>query len=211
MVELFAGLRTGHVAADMISGLDYHFRIVHAHAAECCAFANTLAKKNKVNERLSTDVKTLDNNWATNFVEIAKTQKAEVILIIEGFPCKGLSRQGGKNTPNLRDGHSALFEEIPRIGESLKQAAHGTPEVKIIVENVIMDQKPERYITDKFQCRPLLVNATAFCGASSNEWQRGWSRVEENRQGSRAGWIACIISTPDGLQNRQTVQDMAEG
>ena len=109
----------GHVAADMMSGIDCEFCIVYAHAAKCCEFANNLAKTNQVNERLTTDVKLLDDAWAITFIEKAKTNKSEVILTVAGFQCKeGLSRQRGQNNPNLQDRQSALFEEIPRVRTS---------------------------------------------------------------------------------------------
>ena len=55
LVELFAGLRTTHLAARHLEDVC----IVMSHAAEKCEFANRLAAKNKFDEVLHTDVKSL--------------------------------------------------------------------------------------------------------------------------------------------------------
>ena len=70
-----------------------------------------------------------------------------------------------------RTGQTSAIDILPCLrkspeSENLSKAAHWFLEVKIIVGNMIMDQKPERYITDKLQCRRLLANATACCGDS---------------------------------------------
>ena len=52
LVELFAGLRTTHLAARPLEDAC----IVMSHAAEKCEFANRLAAKNNVDETLHADV-----------------------------------------------------------------------------------------------------------------------------------------------------------
>ena len=65
-------------------------------AAEKCPFANRLAKKNNIIEQLFEDVRSMDKKWAKDFVSDALAFKAKAILVIGGFPCKGLSKARGK-------------------------------------------------------------------------------------------------------------------
>ena len=76
LVELFAGLRTTHLAARALEEVC----IVMSHAAEKCDFANRLAAKNKIDEVLHTDVKAMGESWAKTFVEEAKKKECQVIL-----------------------------------------------------------------------------------------------------------------------------------
>ena len=91
LVDLFAGLRTVHVAAKT-TGIDF----VLCASAEKCPFANKLAKKNKIAEKLFTDVKHMNKEWAKAFVADAIALGAKCIFVIGGFPCKGLSKARGK-------------------------------------------------------------------------------------------------------------------
>ena len=63
-MELFAGLRTTHVAAQKVKRL----QIALSVAAESCPFANSVARKNRIKERLFVNVKDLDDRWANSFV-----------------------------------------------------------------------------------------------------------------------------------------------
>ena len=121
LVELFAGLRTTHLAARQLEDVC----IVMSHAAEKCEFANRLAAKKKVDEVLHTDVRSIGETWAKSFVEEAKKKECQVILVIAGFPCKGLSRNRIDNLPNKGFNHkeSGLFTEIPRIMSLLRRLA----------------------------------------------------------------------------------------
>ena len=120
LVELFAGLRTTHLSAKALEDAC----IVMSHAAEKCEFANRLATKNK-DETLHTDVRALGESWATAFVEDAKKRECQVILVVAGFPCRGLSRNRIDNLPNKGFNHkeSNLFTEIPRITSLLRRLA----------------------------------------------------------------------------------------
>ena len=61
VVDLFAGLRTSHVAAASTK----HRIVVLSHAAECCELANRLAKKTIPH----TDVAALTEEWATVYIK----------------------------------------------------------------------------------------------------------------------------------------------
>ena len=90
VVDLFAGLRTVHIAAEGTRA-----NVVLAHATDKCPFANKIAMTNMIAEQVHTDVRLLDNKWADAFVAEAIRLKAKVILVIGGFPCKGLSHARG--------------------------------------------------------------------------------------------------------------------
>ena len=91
LVDLFAGLRTVHVAARTT-----RINFVLSAAAEKCPFANRLAKRNKIIETCFEDVRRMDKKWATYFVNDALTLKAKAILVIGVFACEGLSKARGK-------------------------------------------------------------------------------------------------------------------
>jgi hypothetical protein len=76
-VDLFAGLRTVHVAAEGTRA-----NLVLAHAAEKCPFANKIAIKNNIVQTVHTDVCLLDRTWADAFVAEAIRLGAKVILAI---------------------------------------------------------------------------------------------------------------------------------
>ena len=62
VVDLFAGLRTVHVAAEGTRA-----NLVLAHSAEKCPFAKQIAIKNNIAEKVHTDVRLLDSTWADAF------------------------------------------------------------------------------------------------------------------------------------------------
>ena len=112
-----------------------------------CLFANRLAKENKILESLFEDVRSMDKNWAKNFVSDAITLGSTCILVTGGFPCNCLSKARGKNRENLKNKDSILFYEATRILEIVRQAAGRRIVVKHIIENVIMDEDPENIIS----------------------------------------------------------------
>ena len=80
LVDLFAGLRTVHVAAR-----NTQLEFVLCASAEKCPFANRLAVKNKIKEKLFVDVRHMDKAWAKAFVADATTLGAKCILVAGGF------------------------------------------------------------------------------------------------------------------------------
>ncbi len=103
LVEFFAGLRTGRLAAES-QGVE----VPLSAAAEWCAFANSSAARRGFDEELYHDVCELDEGWARAFVAQALRLGLTLILIIAGFPCAGTSRSRGRHRPNLLDRKSKL-------------------------------------------------------------------------------------------------------
>ena len=149
MVDLFAGLRTVHLAA-VGTGLT----IVLSDAAEKCTFANHLAQKKKIKENIFDDVKKMDKHWAKGYMDRAKEVKAQLILLIGGFPCKGLSMARGDDRENLDNKNSILFYEALRILREIRQAAGGSIPIVFIIENVMMDEEPIGTVLKKLGCHP---------------------------------------------------------
>ena len=161
LVDLFAGLRTVHVAAKT-TGINF----VLCASAEKCPFANMLAKKNKIAEKLFTDIKHMDKAWAKAFVADAIALGAKCIFVIGGFPCKGLSKARGKSRENLKNKDSILFFEATRILEILRQASGRRIVVHHAIENVVMDKDPESIITEHLAGRPTKIPAGPVCAAT---------------------------------------------
>ena len=69
------------------------------------------------------NVRLLNNKWGDAFVAEAIRLKAMVILVIEVFPCKGLSHARGASQGNLENKDSILFRELTRIHKLVKRAA----------------------------------------------------------------------------------------
>ena len=165
LVEFFAGLRTTHLAARPLED----DCIVMSHAAEKCEFANRLAAKNNADETLHTDVRALGESWAKYVVEDAKKRECQVILVVAGFPCKGLSRNRIDNLPNTGFNHkeSGLFTEIPRILSLLKRLAKPLGiELHHIIENVKMKKEEHDTICSVLNGIPVVIQASRSCGSS---------------------------------------------
>ena len=161
LVDLFAGLRTVHVAAKST-----RVNFVLCAAAEKCPFANKLAKNNRIMETLFEDVRSMNKNWGKNFISDAITLGAKCILVIGGVPCKGVSKARGTNRENLKNKDSILFYEATRILELIRQAAGGKIIVRHIIENVIMDEDLENMISEYLAGRPTKIPAGPVCAAN---------------------------------------------
>ena len=172
LLELFAGLRTAHLAAKQ-----ENLPVVASLSAEIDDYANELAKKNHPESRCIGDVKKLDKTAIGAWIAAAYLAGAVVAIIVAGFPCKGTSRlrkTGGYKAPNLDDAQSNLFYEIPRIRDEVSRAIRAlqppdTPKMKlrIIVENVIIDDKKTlREVSDKLGCEPLRIEAGRLLAAN---------------------------------------------
>ena len=91
LVDLFAGLRTVHVAAKTT-----RINFVLCASAEKCPFANKLAKNNKIYEKLFTDVKHMDKDWAKAFVADELSWALSAFSSLEVFHAKACQWPEGK-------------------------------------------------------------------------------------------------------------------
>ena len=118
LVDLFAGLRTVRVAAR-----GTRIKFVLTAAAEKCPSANKLAKHNNIIETLFGNIRNMDETWAKSIVAEAIRLKASAILVVGGFPCKGLSRARGAARENLKHKMFILFWQLKRIIDLLEEVA----------------------------------------------------------------------------------------
>ena len=85
--------------------------------------------------------------------------KAKVILVIGGFPCKGLSHARGASRDKLENKDSILFWELTRILELVKRAAGN----KIPVRHKVNKQKlNNKYFVLEIENRHKMDNCNAI-------------------------------------------------
>ena len=113
-----------------------------------------------------TNVCLLDDKWASAFAAEVVRLGAKIILVIGGFPCKGLSKARGKGREKQKNTDSILFYEATRILEIIRQAADRKNIVKHIIENVIMDKSPKDTISQHLAGRPTQIPAGPVFAAS---------------------------------------------
>ena len=129
-------------------------------------FRKQFAKRDKIIETLFEDVRKMDKKCAKAFVADALALNAKAMLVIGGFPCKGLSHARGESSENLKNKDSILFYETTRILELVRQTAGRRIPVKHIIENVMMDKDPEHTISHHLAGRPTKIPAGPVCVAS---------------------------------------------
>ena len=91
------------------------------------------------------------------------------ILVIAGFPCKGLSRNRIDSLPNKGFNHkeSGLFAEIPRIMSLLKRLAKPVGiELHHMIENVKMQKEDHDTMCSVLNGIPVMIQASRSCGSS---------------------------------------------
>ena len=140
---------------------------MHCYVSRCrrCVFANRLAAKNNLEETLHTDVRHMGESWAKSFVEDAKKRECQVILVVAGFPCKGLFRNRIDNLPNKGFKHkeSKLFSEIPRILSHLRRLAKPLGiELHYIIEKVKMKSEHD-IVCSVLNGIPTIIQPSRVC------------------------------------------------
>ena len=106
---------------------------------------------------------------ALNIIHRAAKKGCQVILVVAGFPCKGLSRNRIDNLQNkgFRHKESKLFSEIPRILLLLRRIAKAKNiEVHYIVENVKMPPEEHDIVCNVLNGIPTMIQASRVCASS---------------------------------------------
>lgn len=81
----------------------------------------------------------------------------EIDLLIGGSPCQGFSFAGKQL--NFDDPRSKLFFVYVDILNHIKKY---NPQVKFLLENVVMKEEHKAVITDRLGCEPVLINSNLF-------------------------------------------------
>ena len=106
-----------------------------------------LAKHNNIITTLFEDIRNMDKTWATFFVADAVRLEASAILVVGGFPCKGLSRARGEARENLNNKYFIICWELKRIIDLLEEVAGTDIPIRHIIKHVMMDSEPEEIIS----------------------------------------------------------------
>ena len=113
---------------------------------------------------LVADVNFLTQTWAEKFAEDAEAKGAHLILIVAGFPCKGLSERRGQERPDHKDPYSKLFWCVPKDRAWLKRFAN-VP-VLMVIASEGMQVPPMLTISQTLGCRLTRISAGRVCAAA---------------------------------------------
>lgn len=137
VLSLFDGMSCGRVALERCGK-----RVDKYLASEVDKFAITVSKK----------------NWS-DIIHIGDVKKVNALklpvidLLIGGSPCQGFSNAGKQL--NFEDPRSKLFFEYVR---TLKECRQKNPDVKFLLENVMMKKEWEYIITDILGVQPIYID-----------------------------------------------------
>lgn len=111
-------------------------------------------------------------------------------LFIGGSPCQSFSRSGDGSG---FDGKSKLFWEYVRLLKSIRDR---NPEVKFLLENVLMKKEWEQVITDALGVEPIMIDSTLV---SAQKRQRlYWTNIEGIKQPEDKGITIIDIVSNEG-------------
>lgn len=96
----------------------------------------------------------------------------KIDLVIGGSPCQGFSRAGAGL--NFDDPRSRLFFDYVRV---LNEVREKNPDVKFLLENVIMKREWEDVITEKLGVQPVHINSRAH--SAQNRPRAYWSNIAD--------------------------------
>lgn len=158
VLSLFDGISCGQLALkrSKIKVKNYYASEIDKHAINIC----------------------VDNFPETKHIGDIKSVKPSdlenIDLVIGGSPCQSFSRSG--NGEGF-DGKSGLFWEFIRV---LAEAKALNPDVKFLLENVIMRKEWENIITAAIGVRPIKIDS---CLVSAQKRQRlYWTNIKNIKQ-----------------------------
>jgi site-specific DNA-cytosine methylase len=155
VLSLFDGMACGRAALER-AGIP----VANYHASEIDKHAIQIAKK----------------NWP-DIVHIGDVRRVVVSqlpfvpdLVIGGSPCQGFSMAGKRL--NLKDPRSKLVMKFAHIVRSAKKL---NPDVKFLLENVLMDKFSEGVITDLMGVHPVMINSALV--SAQNRERLYWTNI----------------------------------
>ena len=118
-------------------------------------------------------------------------------LLIGGSPCQSFSRSGDGSG---FDGSSKLFFEYVRL---LKEVRAINPDVKFLLENVVMKKEWEQVITDALGVEPILIDSKLV---SAQKRQRlYWTNIEGVEQPADLG-----ITIKDIIDDERSIVEVGD-
>ena len=138
VLSLFDGISTGRLCLDKAK-----IKVDHYYSSEINPQAIKISEKNYPNIIRLGDVEKIDVH-----------NLPYIDLVIGGSPCQGFSRAG--MGLNFKDSRSKLFFEYMRILNEIKSY---NPNVKFLLENVVMKKEWAKVITDNIGVAPVIINS----------------------------------------------------
>lgn len=153
VLSLFDGISCGQIALSRL-GIESNY-----YASEIDAHAIKITHKNFPNTIQIGDVTLIDTN-----------KLPKIDLLIGGSPCQGFSFAGKQL--NFSDPRSKLFFEYVRI---LKELQKSNPNVKFLLENVVMKKEFQDVISSYLGIEPILINSALV--SAQNRKRLYWTNI----------------------------------
>ena len=195
VLSLFDGCSGGQQALDRLD-----IKINNYYASEIDKYAIQVTMANYPN--------TIQLGSVIN-VDITKLEKID--LLCGGSPCQSFSFAGKRKGMSTKDsieiltlehyldlksqnfefeGQSYLFWEYMRILTDIRKV---NPDVKFLLENVMMGDKWQKILTQAIGINPIEINSSLV--SAQNRKRLYWTNIESEQQGL-FGDLKCIIPQP---------------
>jgi DNA (cytosine-5)-methyltransferase 3A len=154
VLSLFDGMSCGQIALDQLK-----IKVDNYFASEIDKHAIKVAQSNYQN--------TIQLGCVTN---INTEDLPKIDLLIGGSPCQGFSFAGKQL--NFDDPRSKLFFEFVRV---YKECKDKNPNVKFLLENVVMKKEFQNIISKKLGVEPILINSSLV--SAQNRRRLYWTNI----------------------------------
>lgn len=158
ILSLFDGMSCGQIALNQAN-----IKIDKYYACEIKPHAIKVTQHNFPNTIQLGDVR-----------NVSPLTMEKIDIVIGGSPCQDFSR-GNLNRTGLEGFKSSLFYEYVRI---LNEAKLKNPDVKFLLENVVMPINDESVINDVFDMVPLRINSSLVSAQLRDRLY--WTNIGEN-------------------------------
>jgi len=155
ILSLFDGMSCGQIALNKL-GIKYD----NYFASEIDKYAIKVTQTNYSETIQLGDIRN---------IKVSNLPKID--LLIGGSPCQDFSI-ANKDRKGLAGEKSSLFFEYYRILQEVKAI---NPEVKFLLENVIMDKKNYNILSKYMNCYPVRINSSLVSGALRDRYY--WSNI----------------------------------
>ena len=156
VLSLFDGLSCGQIALEKTG-----IKVDNYFASEIDKYAIKVTQTNYSNTIQLGDV-----------TKVKVEDLPKIDLLIGGSPCQSFSRAGDGSG---FDGKSKLFWEYIRILNDIRKY---NPNVKFLLENVVMPKKWEKIFSENLCCEPILINSTLV--SAHNRVRLYWTNISDN-------------------------------
>ena len=157
VISLFDGISTGQYCLKEL-GID----VETYYASEIDKYAISITQHNYPNTIQMGDV----NNWREWDIDWST-----IDLIIGGSPCQNLSNAG--NGKGLEGSESGLFYRYLEILNHIKSV---NPNVKFLLENVVMKKEWEQTFNDLLGVKPILIDSAIV--SAQRRKRLYWTNIE---------------------------------